>query len=339
MRYLDKNVFVCPDCKRQLVVQGVSASVDGAIVNGELVCQCGKIFPIRNGLPNLTFPVDLPQSDLESKNWYDANADVYDENLPLTFRTFDEDEKSIRAAMIAKLELQPSHRVLEVGAGTGRDSVLIAQQLNADGELHLQDICQAILEKSYSKLERFEVPVIFHLGNACHLPFPDDYFDAAFHFGGLNTFSDIGGFLLEMNRVTKHGGKVVIGDESMPDWLRETEFGKILMNSNPHYRYSLPLKHLPVSCRNVRLEWIIGGVFYVIDYRVEAGEPYADFDFEIPGPRGGTHRTRYYGRLEGVSPEAIELARKAREASGKSMFTWLDETIKQAALKELGQHE
>ena len=43
------------------------------------------------------------------------------------------------------------------------------------------------------------------------------------------------------------------------------------------------------------------------------GEPPADFDFEIPGPRGGTRRTRHLGQLEGVKPETKELAHKARE--------------------------
>ena len=47
----------------------------------------------------------------------------------------------------------------------------------------------------------------------------------------------------------------------MPVWLRETEFGKVLMNSNPHYKYDLPLKHLPINARNVKLEWFIGLCF------------------------------------------------------------------------------
>jgi hypothetical protein len=63
--------------------------------------------------------------------------------------------------------------------------------------------------------------------------------------------------------------------------------------------------------------------------------PYADLDFEIPGPKGGTHRTRYYGHIEGVSQEAREMATLARKVSGKSMHRWLDDAIKAAAQKEL----
>lgn len=332
----DLDIFVCPHCKQKMTIT-VDSQENEEIISGTLRCPSNICFRIEKGLPDLMFPLQMEKSDAEITQWYNANADVYDEFLPLTFNTFREDENAVRHGLIDKLELKPDYKVLEVGAGTGRDSVIIAEKLSAKGELHLQDICAAIFSKCPEKMKRFEVPVKYHLGNACNLPFPDNYFDASFHFGGLNTFSDIPGFFREMNRVTKIGGKVVVGDESMPEWLRNTEFGQILMNSNPHYKYGLPLAHLPVSCRNVKLEWIIGGVFYVIDYRVGEGEPYADFDFPIPGPRGGTHRTRFHGHLEGVTMETKKLAREAMAASGKSMHQWLDEVVKNAAIKTLEQ--
>lgn len=329
-----KNTFVCPQSKKQMELI-VETQTGTEVIKGKFVSPSGNTYEINNGVPDLTFPFQLEKSDADIKKWYEANADVYDDNLPLTFQTFNEDEHSIREAMIEKLNLKETDKVLEVGAGTGRDSVYIAKKLSENGEFHLQDLCGAIFEKCSSKLVPFKVPRTYHIGNGSFLPFPDNYFDASFHFGGLNTFADIPGFFKELNRVTKVGGKVVVGDESMPEWLRETDFGKILMNSNPHYKYELPLKFLPVSCRKVRLEWIIGGVFYLIDYIVGEGEPNADFDFEIPGKRGGTHRTRYYGHIEGVTQEAVEIAYKAQKISGLSMHKWLDTVIKDAAKKSL----
>ena len=88
-----------------------------------------------------------------------------------------------------------------------------------------------------------------------YLPFPDNYFDIYYHFGGFNTFSDKKRAFKEINRVVKKGGKVIVGDESMPSWLRDSEFGKILINSNPHYKYNLPLKHLDPKSRNVKIEY------------------------------------------------------------------------------------
>ena len=65
------------------------------------------------------------------------------------------------------------------------------------------------------------------------------------------------------------------------------------------------------------------------------GELPANFDFQIPGVRGGTHKTRYYGNLEGVRPETKELAVRAREVLGISMHDWLDSLIEAEALKVL----
>lgn len=330
--------YRCPLSRQPLQLQ-VEQQQGDEVLAGRLLSAAGLSFAITDGVPDFTYPALLPPSDQAAKDWYDANAAVYDEYLPLTFQTFGEDEAAVRRDLVERLRLKPHHKVLELGAGTGRDSVLIAERLSAQGELHLQDLSLAVLAQSFPKLAGAQVPTAFHIGNAAYLPYPDHYFDAVFHFGGLNTFADIKRFLAECVRVCKPGGHIVVGDESMPAWLRETDFGRILMNSNPHYRYELPLQHMPVEARGVKLEWIIGGVFYVIEFEVGQGLPQADFDFEIPGPRGGTHRTRFFGHLEGVTESTCKLARQAQAVSGKSMHRWLDETIAAAAQQELARRQ
>lgn len=337
------NHFVCPKSGRQLSLvtnsNGVNVlkNVDSANNDAEFTVEPNAEYSIDNGIPNLIYPHILPDSDSQAKNWYDANADVYDEYLPLTFKTFGVDEWSIRQKMIDELNIKENDKVLETGSGTGRDSLLIGQRLGKNGELHLTDISTAILQKAIVKLDDTPYQTHFSLVNASYLPYPDNYFDSYYHFGGFNTFDDKKRAFAEISRVVKPGGRVVVGDESMPPWFRDTDFGKVLMNSNPHYCYELPLADMHPSVRDVKVEWIIGGVFYYISYTVGEGTPEADFDFEIPGVRGGTHRTRYYGHTEGITPESIELAKQARNKSGKSMHSWLDDVIKNAALKELGE--
>lgn len=321
--------FVCPKTKEQLTIEDMEKTNVLTIKSGE------RKYHINNDIPNLVYPEILPASDSEAKSWYDENAAVYDEYLPLTFSTFDVDEQEVRQKMISELHLKQNMKVLETGAGTGRDSLLIGEQLSQGGELHLTDISQAILEQAVPKFKDSTFTPYFSLVNASYLPYPDNYFDCYYHFGGFNTFSDKKRAFAEIARVVKPGGRVVVGDESMPPWYRNTEFGKILMNSNSHYKYELPLSDMHFTSRDVKIEWIIGGVFYYISYTVADGTPEADFDFEIPGIRGGTHRTRLMGHLEGVSTEAVQLAKEAREKSGKSMHAWLDETIKKAARNEL----
>ncbi len=309
------------------------------LTDGAAVSASGRRYPIHDGVPDFTWPSVLPVSDQESLAWYQANAAVYDEFLPLTFRTFGVDEWVARRRLVDALSVQPGQRIVELGCGTGRDSELIRQRMQGRGELFLQDLSPGILALAKAKLGEGDgaLPLRYSLGNGCYLPYADRQFDRVFHFGGINTFGDIRRCFAEMVRIAKPGARIVVGDENMPVWLRQTSFGKILMNSNPHYRYHLPLEHLPVEARNVKIEWFIGGVFYFITFDVGEGEPPADLDFEIPGIRGGTHRTRYEGHLEGVTPEARELARQARQKSGKSMHAWLDQVIREAAARDLAR--
>jgi ubiquinone/menaquinone biosynthesis C-methylase UbiE len=310
---------------------------DDEIIAGVLTTGDGGKYPILAGVPDLTYPASLRVEDEAARAFYDARAEAYDQNLHLTFRTHGEDEQEVRSSFIDALDLRPAARVLEVACGTGRDSEIIAQRLDAEGQLCLQDISFAMLDRCRKRLADVTVPTTYCVSNASYLPFPDGYFDAIYSFGGLGEFSDIRRSLAEMVRVSKVGAKVVVGDESIPPWLRDTEFAKILSATNKQFLADLPLKEMPVEARDVCLRWVIGGVFYLIEFRVGEGDPTGDFDFEIPGARGGTYRTRYFGQLEGVTPEAKRLAEHARKQKGISMHRWLDDVVRQAAERDLGE--
>jgi len=308
---------------------------DGQVVTGVLIGVDGARFSIAEGIADLVWPRLLDLRERAAIELYDARADVYDQFLPLTFSTFGEDEQQVREEMIALLNLKPGQRVLEIGAGTGRDSEIIARRLGPQGELHCQDIAQSMLVHNARRMEKEGLKAHLSLANASHLPFPDDYFDAVFQFGGVGEFSDVPGFFREVARVTRKGGRVVAGDESMPPWLRKTEFSRSLTFTNAQFAAPLPLEHLPVEARDVQLRWIIGGTFFLFDFTIGEGEPYADIDFPIPGPRGGTHRSRFYGQLDGVKVETKALAHRARAKLGISMHDWLDELVRREAEKIL----
>jgi ubiquinone/menaquinone biosynthesis C-methylase UbiE len=328
------SVYRCPGTGAALTLHDEIAAGD-EVTSGSLKSAAGHVFAIEDGVPNLVWPVELAEPERKVRAFYDGRADVYDQFLPLTFSTFGDDEGVVRRGMVDRLALQPGQRVLEIGAGTGRDSEIIAARLGPGGELFCQDIAPLMLARNRERLAKQGLRAEFGLANASHLPFPDRYFDAVFQFGGVGEFSDVPGFFREVARVTKIGGRVVVGDESMPPWLRETAFAKMLTNTNPQFAAPLPLAHLPIEAREVQLRWIIGGTFYLIDFSIGEGEPPADFDFSIPGVRGGTHRTRYLGQLEGVSLEAKELAQRARAKLGVSMHDWLDALVRREAKKIL----
>jgi ubiquinone/menaquinone biosynthesis C-methylase UbiE len=328
--------LVCPKSHHKLFLRDIERSESGAILSGWLECACGESFAITGALADLTYPRALGDKDRSVRAFYDGRADVYDANLPMTFLAHAEDETRLRNSFIDGLELKSTAKILEVACGTGRDSEIIAARLGPEGHLYMQDISPNMLLHCRQRMHGTEARLSFCLSNATHLPFADRFFDAVYSFGGLGEFSDIAGSLSEMVRVTKVGGKIVVGDESMPPWLRETEFGKILITTNKQFMAELPLRDIPVEARDFRLRYVLGGVFYLIDFRVGEGEPVGNFDFPIPGARGGTLRTRYHGQLEGVTPAAKALAEQARQKRGLSMHDWLDAVVVAAAKRDLG---
>ncbi len=287
-----------------------------------------KEFKVIDGiLPNLIWPMELPVEDQHSKNFYEGRAKQYEDSLHLTFFTHSADEVKVRNSFIDKLNINSNSKVLEIACGTGRDSILISKRLGKGGELHMQDISEDMIKICIEKLSRIEVKKSFCLSNAHYLPYPDNYFDATYSFGALGEFSDKKKVFKEMVRVTKPGGKIVVGDESIPIWLRKTKYYNILVKTNPMFEATVPLEDIPIEARNTNLCWVLGSTFYLLDFEVGVGEPTADFDFEIPGVRGGTYRTRYEGQLEGVKPETKEKAWEFVKAKGLNMHTWLDQII------------
>ena len=326
--------FVSPTSQLPLRYEGVP-SESGEIHQGLLQAGDNEKYNIVGGVPDFILQETLSDKARTAQAFYDGRSETYDQYLHLTFYTHGEDEATVRNGFIDLLELKPDSKVLEVAAGSGRDSEIIVSRLGDDGKLFLQDISAGMLGKARERLRSCNVPISYSLANATSLPYARQSFDCVFSFGGLGEFPDIRGALAEMVRVCKPSGKIVVGDESIPIWWRNTEFAKILSTTNPQFMAPLPLDQLPVEAREVCVRWVIGGVFYLIDFRVGNGPPKANFDYPIPGPRGGTYRTRYEGQLEGVTPKAKELAHKAREKRGLNMHAWLEEVVRNAATRDL----
>jgi SAM-dependent methyltransferase/uncharacterized protein YbaR (Trm112 family) len=331
-----EHVYVCPATGSALTLEVVEANGD-EVLEGSLRGSSNTAFRIVNGIPDLTWPPQLQPSDEVTRQSYEDIAQDYDRYAELPFITYREDEYAVRERMADQLELSEGARVLEIGCGTARNASHLAKRIGATGKLFLQEISPKLLAVAVKKLREQSVAAEVSLANGSYLPFPDNYFDSAHHFGGINTFAEIGRCLGELARVVKPGGKVVVGDEGLGPWLRDTDMGRIMTNSNPLLSCEPPLHLLPVTATEVRLEYIMMGAFYVIDFRVAAAPPLPDYHMRIPSSRGGSHWTRYFGQLEGVSDEAKQLAQEARTKSGLSMHDWLDRVVRSAALSQLAQ--
>lgn len=337
MKAKSAGIYRCPVSNEELTLEVAKQDGD-EIIEGTLQCPSGHVFPIVNGIPRLLDIGDLQASDQTALEDYNRMArGIYDAGTEWLFKSFFEDEDEVRGHMLDFLEIKPGARILEIGAGTCRDSILIAPRLDGNSTLYLQDLSANMLEVGRDNLAEAgitassSVPIEYVASNASNLPFPDQFFDAVFHFGGINTFSDIKQTFEEITRVVRIGGKVVVGDESVPPWLRDTSFGKILLNTNSLYAHVVPLSSLPERAADVCLRWVLGNAFYLIDYRVAENGPQMDLDLPIPGKRGGTHRSRYFGQIEGVTVETKSMIEAAANASGLSLHDWIDRAIRERA--------
>jgi SAM-dependent methyltransferase len=331
-------IYRCPVSGAPLKLE-TAIAVGDEVTAGALINPDNIRFPISDGIPDFTWPPVLLESDAQTRRSYEDMAQEYDRYAELPFITYRADEQAVREHMVDRLELKADSKVLEIGCGTGRGALHLARRLGKEGRPYLQEISPSLMAIAVKKLKARDIQAELSLANGSYLPFPDDFFDAAHHFGGINTFADIPRCLNELARVVKPGGKVVIGDEGLGPWLRDTEMGRIMTNSNPLLKCEPPLQALPATATEVQLEYIMMGAFYVIEFRVSAAPPQPDYHMRIPSARGGSHWTRYHGQLEGVSDEAKRLAQEARAKAGISMHDWLERAVRVAADNELHGRE
>jgi SAM-dependent methyltransferase len=97
-------------------------------------------------------------------------------------------------------------KVLDIGCGTGHPSLYIAKDV---GSIIGIDKSERMIEIAKNKLRRSEIDnVVFEVGDAASMRFPDESFDAVILCGSLATFSDKKRSLEEIKRVLKKNGKV-----------------------------------------------------------------------------------------------------------------------------------
>ncbi len=243
---------------------------------------------------------EYDQNNLQAYN--SANSvDIYRNFLDWLFQTFDVQEDEFRAQLLSLLNLSEGMRILITGCGLGDDIPMVCQAVGLSGEVHAQDISKAMVLESATK--NTQQNTLFTISNATSLPYASGYFDAVFHFGGINLFGDIRKAISELDRVCRKGGRIVFGDEGVASHLRNTPYFEVAVCNNKVWSAEPPLQFLPHGAQDIQLRYVLGNCFYVIGFTSGKDFPYMNIDVPHKGRRGGTARTRYYGQLEGVTAE------------------------------------
>lgn len=153
----------------------------------------------------------MPRATLDKRppdvaGMFDAVASRYDAmNAVMTLGQ----ERRWRRTVAARLGATSGMRVLDLAAGTGASSVPIAA---AGATTVACDFSTGMLRAG----RRRHPDLTFVAGDALRLPFAAEAFDGVTISFGLRNVADVTGALLELARVTRPGGRLVVLETSTP---------------------------------------------------------------------------------------------------------------------------
>jgi demethylmenaquinone methyltransferase / 2-methoxy-6-polyprenyl-1,4-benzoquinol methylase len=148
-----------------------------------------------------------------------------------------------RKVAVAESGAKPGMSVLDCATGTGDLAFQFAKRVAPDGEVVGPgrtggssgprraglvigtDFCPPMIEKARVKTPpRHAAPVSFQPADALALPFRDDRFDVASISFGIRNVDDPSACLVEMARVVRAGGRVVVLEFGQPRGLMAAPF-------------------------------------------------------------------------------------------------------------------
>jgi ubiquinone/menaquinone biosynthesis C-methylase UbiE len=130
-----------------------------------------------------------------------------------------------KSRLIEQAKIQPGHRVLDLGCGTGTLAIMVKQAVPT-AEIAGLDADPQMLNVAKSKAARAGVPIQFDEGMTFSLPYPDASFDrvlSSLMIHHLKT-PDKEKTAREIFRVLKPGGELHVIDFGKP----QTLYGKLL---------------------------------------------------------------------------------------------------------------
>ena len=120
--------------------------------------------------------------------------------------------------LIIAAELKPSEKVIDVGCGSGKLTLMIAKKLKDGGEVIGVDASENMINKCNRDYLHKGYPVSFQLGLMEKLSFTDNYFDVVISSLAIHHVPrDVkAAALKEFARVLKSGGRLLILDHGRP---------------------------------------------------------------------------------------------------------------------------
>jgi ubiquinone/menaquinone biosynthesis C-methylase UbiE len=230
-----------------------------------LTSGSGELFPIRNGIPVFLRKEEITGANRKYNLLYETIAGFYDDTQRVGTALGGTDRDAYVRSYLGGLEVKPGDTVLETSVGTG----LNFKYLPKGAKLTGLDLSAEMLANCQTNLRRWQMEADLYLGNAETLPFCDNSFDAVFHTGGINFFSDRGKAIREMIRVAKPGSVILIADET------EEHVQKAYENipyTREFYKgraeaVAAPVDLVPEGMEKIKVETVWGNRFYALTFR------------------------------------------------------------------------
>ena len=153
-----------------------------------------------------------------------------------------------KAYTVLVANVKDGQRVLDIAGGTGDLALAFAPKVGPSGQVVHTDINEAMLREGRNRLLDAGVSLPTLACDAEHLPFADGYFDLVTVAFGLRNMTHKDAALLEMKRVLKPGGKLLVLEFSkvakplakIYDWYSFKvlpKLGKLVANDDASYQY------------------------------------------------------------------------------------------------------
>jgi ubiquinone/menaquinone biosynthesis C-methylase UbiE len=129
----------------------------------------------------------------------------------LEFLDSSENTKNLRIEYCKRMHLAPGQKILDLGCGIGGATFPIAEVTGSTGLVAGLDVSSALVE--VARRRAHDQPGIeFRVGDACAIPYPDEFFDSARSERVFLYLPDRLGAIAEMRRVVKKGGRIFLID-------------------------------------------------------------------------------------------------------------------------------
>ena len=132
----------------------------------------------------------------------------------LNFLDNREEIRNLRTETAKRMQVGAGQKILDLGCGIGGATVLLAELTGPTGLVAGVDASSALIDAAKHRAKDWP-GIEFRVGDACAIPYPDGYFDAARSERVFLYLPDRLGAIHEMQRVVKPGGRMCLLDTDL----------------------------------------------------------------------------------------------------------------------------